>query len=203
MAGAGITIIVNDEPAATAINRVIAAGKDLQPLFDDIGASMVISTQHRFETESDPAGKKWAPLAKSTLRRKKGDARILRFRNRLYGSITHNATPSYLEWGTNVVYAAVHQFGATIEHFARSQSATFRVAKEGAFTKADGTRVGSRWRFASKRSKAKNIVRKHITIGEHTITIPARPYLGLDDADSKMIVEKAEAYLGGAAGAMA
>lgn len=187
MSGAGWRIHVEDEAVNAAFDRVIAAGLDMQPLFDRIGASLVVSTQARFESETDPAGKKWAPLAKSTLRRKRGDTRILRWRNRLYSSLTHNALPDYLEVGSNVVYAGVHQGGATIEHFARSQKATFVRSKSG------------RMRFASKRSKAKSKVVKPITIGAHSVTIPARPYLGIDTDDRKMILEETQAYLDEAA----
>lgn len=191
MSGAGWRIEVQDEAVQAAFGRVIAAGLDLEPLFDRIGASLVVSTQHRFETETDPQGRKWKPLAKSTLRRKKGDTRILRWRNRLYSSFTHNATADYLEVGSNVIYAGVHQGGATIEHFARSQRATFVRSKSG------------RMRFASKRSKAKSRVVRPITIGAHAVAIPARPYLGIDDADRAMIVETTEAYIAEAAGGTA
>lgn len=195
MAGARMTIRVNDAEVAKAFDRVLDAGRDMTPLLDDIGASLVVSTQHRFETETDPTGRKWTPLAKSTLRRKAPDRRILRLRSRLFGSITHNATPTYLQVGTNVKYGAIHQLGRTIDFAEREASAKFRMAKEGAYTKADGTKVGSRLRFARKRSKAKSNTTKSFTIGAHSVTIPARPYLGVSDADRKLILDKAEAYI--------
>lgn len=200
MAGAGIRIAVDDKPVAEALARVIAAGRDLQPLFERIGAQMVQTTSMRFQTESGPGGKKWQPLAKSTLASKAPDTRILRRRGFLSRSITFNARTNYVEWGSGIKYAAIHQLGGTIQHPARQGSAMFRQAKEGAFTKADGTRVGSRWRFAKKRSKAKRNIRRDFEVPAYTITIPARPYLGIDEADSREIVAIAEAYLAEAAG---
>jgi phage virion morphogenesis protein len=187
MAGAGWHIQVADAEVQTALNAVVAAGLDPEPLFEDIGQSLIVSTQHRFEAETDPQGRKWKALAKSTLRRKRGDNRILRQSNRLYDSITKDVAPDYLLVGTDVAYGGVHQGGATIDHYARSQKATFSRNRKGQL------------RFASKRSKAKSRVVKPITIGDHTVTIPARPYLGLDEADKAMILEKAGTYLTSAA----
>jgi phage virion morphogenesis protein len=200
MAGAGITIAIDDKPVAEALARVIAAGRDLQPLFERIGAQMVQNTSMRFEAESGPGGRKWQKLAKSTLASKAPDTRILRRRGFLSHSLTFNTLTDSVEWGSGVKYAAIHQLGGTIEHPARQGSAMFRRAKEGAFTKADGSRVGSRWRFARKRSKAKRNIRQDFEVPAYTITIPARPYLGIDEADSQEIVAIAEAYLAEASG---
>lgn len=182
--GVGIKITVDDKPLVALFTRIAQAGEDPSDLLDDIGASEVVSVQQRFETETDPSGRKWVPLRPATIRAKRGDTRILRRRGRLFGSITHNATATYVDVGTNVRdYAAVHQFGATIEHFARSQMATFKRNKDGD------------WRFAKKRSAAKSAMAKPITIGAHSVTIPARSYLGISDGDRAMIIEKGEAWL--------
>lgn len=184
----GISITVNDADIAAALGRIIEAGRDLQPLFDRIGPSLVRSTQMRFETETDPQGRKWAPLRPATIRAKKGDRRILHRRGFLYGSLTHNALPSYLEVGTNLVYGAIHQLGGTIDFAAREQNATFRKTRSG------------QMRFAKTRTKAKSRVVKPITIGAHSVTIPARPYLGLDAEDKAFILKESAAYLAEAAG---
>lgn len=183
MAGAGWHVNVADAEVRAAFERVIDAGLNLETLFDDIGQSLIASTQKRFVSETDPSGKKWKGLAKSTLRRKRPDARILRQTNQLYSSITDEVTPDYLLVGTDVVYGGAHQGGATIEHYARSQKATFTRRRNG------------QMRFASSRSKAKSRVVKPITIGAHSVTIPARPYLGLSEADKAQVIELTEAYL--------
>lgn len=188
---ARIEIRVDDAAVIAAFDRVQAAGGDLGTFLDNIGGGLVASTQQRFESETDPQGRKWKPLARSTIRKKKGDTRILRQRGQLLQSLTHNATPSYLEVGTNVVYAGIHQFGGTIEQAARQQRATFVRSKSG------------RLRFAKASTRAKSRVVKPIAIGAHTVTIPARPYLGISEADAKMIVETADAYIVAASGGAA
>lgn len=185
----GYSVKVTDNDIAAALGRVIEAGRDLTPLFDHLGPSLVGSTQQRFETETDPQGRKWIPLRPATIRAKRGDTRILRRRNILWGSLTFNVGPAFLAWGTNVAYAGIHQGGGTIEKFARSQKATFAKTRKG------------QMRFAKKRTKAKSRVVKPITIGAHSVTIPARPYLGIDAADKQLIIDEANAYLSGAWGA--
>jgi len=184
---ARITIEVNDEQIATALDRVADAGLNPQPLFDDIGASMVVSTQQRFLTETDPSGRKWQRHAKSTVRRRGAGAPILRDRNLLFRSLTHNATGGYVEWGTNRVDGGIHQFGGTIQQYARSQKASFAKNRKG------------KWRFAKHSDRRKSKVTKHITIAAHAVTIPARPYLGVDAEDRKLILDMIETYVTNAA----
>lgn len=194
-----ITIRVDDKRVRAALGRLAATGADLHPTLDEIGAAMLTSTQTRFETETAPSGQRWKPLAKSTIdaRKRQGAAvfTILRLSARLYSSLTFAVGDDEVEIGTNLAYAPPHQFGATIHHYARSQQASFRYADEGAYTKKDGSRVGSKLRFASKRARGTDIFTKPITIGEHAVTIPARPYLGLSDDDVKTITEIAERHL--------
>lgn len=185
---ARIEIRVDDEGVLAAFDRVEAAGLDLEPLFDRIGGGLVSSTQTRFQTKTDPQGRKWKPLERATIRAKKGDTRILQESGALLRSLTHNATPSYLEVGSADKKAGVHQFGATIEQFARSQRATFVRGRNG------------RLRFAKATTRLKSRTVRSITIGAHTVTIPARPFLDISEADAKMIVDEADAYIAEAAG---
>lgn len=180
---ARLEIKVDDAGVLAQLARVEAAGLSLKPFFDRLGGGLVSSTQTRFETETDPQGKKWKPLARATVRRKRGDRRILKERLRLLQSLTHNATPDYLEVGTNVPYAGTHQLGGTIEQFARSQRATFTRTRSG------------RLRFARASTRLKSRVVRPITIGAHTVTIPARPYLGISKADEAMIAEEVDLYI--------
>lgn len=83
---------------------------DLTPLMDELGGAMVASTQQRFEEEKAPDGTPWERSARAVHE----GGQTLRDSNRLYQSITHRAEPDKVTWGTNVIYAAVHQFGATI-----------------------------------------------------------------------------------------
>lgn len=60
-----------------------------------------------FAEGTAPDGKPWAPLISR-------DGQPLRDTRRLQSSFTYSTTPSRFELGTNVEYAATHQFGAEI-----------------------------------------------------------------------------------------
>lgn len=97
-----------------------------------IGAELESQTRARFETETDPDGKRWRPLTAATLLRKLGGARraykkrggltkraktalprlrILQDEGYLTDSIQSHVHPGHVETGSNLVYAAIHQHG--------------------------------------------------------------------------------------------
>lgn len=140
---------------------------DPSPLLREIGAALVQSTRERFDTMSDPTGKKWAALSPDTKLSRMGGARrvytkkmtfrkgaadkmsrmtILFRQGHLRNSITARANRTGVEIGTNLVYGALHQFGGR----------------------------------AGRGQK---------------ITIPARPYLGVSATDEDRIATLAQEYL--------
>lgn len=192
MSGASIRIEVQDVEIAADLQRLADTGRDMTPTMEAIGAALLFSTQRRFETQSGPDGQRWAPFAEATLERmppkRRANPLLLRDTNRLYSSLTYVADAGAVEVGTNVVYAAPHQFGGEIPIPERQATATFRIATQGAATAADGRRVGSRLRFAKAGTRAKSAHTKTFTVPAHTIRIPARPYLGVSADDRTEIL---------------
>ncbi|WP_264047487.1 phage virion morphogenesis protein [Methylobacterium flocculans] len=191
MSGTSIRIEVSDAEIAAGIQRLADTGRDMRPAFEDIGGALLFSTQNRFQAQSGPDGQAWAPFAPSTRKRMPESRRpgvLLRDRGRLYASLTFAADSGAVEVGTNVVYAGIHQFGGDIVRPERQASATFIVASQGAATAKDGRRVGSRLRFARASTRAKSKHTKAFTVPAHSIRIPARPYLGISDADKVEIL---------------
>ena len=86
--------------------------QDLTPLMRQIGYTLIDVVEQNFETESF-LGRPWHPLAESTKRQKakKGYEKILQNRGMLAESVDFVATKDKLVLGTNVEYAAIHQFG--------------------------------------------------------------------------------------------
>ncbi|MBX3447513.1 MAG: phage virion morphogenesis protein [Parvibaculaceae bacterium] len=188
MSGASIVIDIDDAEISAAIQRVIDAGLDPQPLWDDIGASMVVSTQQRFLAEKDPQYRFWKRHAPSTKRRRGPFATILRLANILFRSITHNVLGAGgVEWGTNVRYGAVHQLGHTFQRMTSRRIVTYAKNRR------------DTWRFAKKSSRAKSRQDRLVQVPAHSITIPARPYLGINADDRALVASKVEAYLARAA----
>lgn len=199
MSGASIRIEVSDKDIAGGLQRLADTGVDLRPAMEAIGGALLTSTQQRFERKAGPDGGAWAPFAPSTLRRmpdRRKPPELLRDRGRLYGSLTFAAGDDSVEVGTNVVYAAIHQFGGDVVMPERQGSATFVTVREGAGSAKDGRRVGSKLRFARASTRAKSKETKAFTVPSHTIRIPARPYLGISDADKAEILAILAGQLG-------
>mgnify|MGYP006165611373 CR=1 FL=1 len=76
-----------------------------------IGEYLVEATQERFQLEVAPDGSLWEPLAPETIRRKNGDTRILRQSSTLIDTILYDVSDNMLLVGSNMEYAATHQFG--------------------------------------------------------------------------------------------
>lgn len=193
MAGASITITRDD--ISTMLARAVAFGADPSRMMDAVGGYMIGQVQRRFETETGPDGSAWVPLsprtanARVTRANRRGYDTKLLVDRRLYVSITQEADASSATVGTNDIRAAVHQFGASIAMPERQTKVRLRKAK-------------GRTRFARKDHKRVREV--DATIGAHTVTIPARPYLGFADADRAEIAAIAldvmeDAISGGAA----
>lgn len=183
----GVAIRLDDE-LAPVISRIGIALANPAELTSAFAAYLLFSTQRRFETETGPDGTKWQPLARRTTMKKvrgkrRGSANILRVSTMLYRSIVSQSDATSAEVGSNLVYARVHQLGGEITHYARSQRVSL-------------AKVRRRYRFVPHGRKGS--VEKKVTIGEHSITIPARPYLGFSEQDRTRLVEIGHEFLEGA-----
>ena len=91
---------------------------DIAPLMQDIGEYMVKSTNDHFASGSDPDGKPWAPRTQTTLdayaarKDKPGPRPLIGPTKSLSGTISYEAGADDVSWGSNMIYAAVQQFGA-------------------------------------------------------------------------------------------
>ncbi len=110
MAEQGIRIKVDASDATRKVAEAAARAERPRPMFEAIGAALVTSTQRRFELGQSPDGTPWPPSIRATLT----GGKTLIDTSRLLQSITYEAGDAHVEVGTNVIYAAVHQFGAVI-----------------------------------------------------------------------------------------
>lgn len=162
MTGVGIRIKPKgiDETLA-ALGRIAGRLDRAEPMYDAIGGSLVASTQRRFEEGRAPDGNPWPP----SIRALAEGGKTLVDTGRLMQSQTHIASETGVEVGTNLIYAAPHQFGATIRPVA-APKLRFRIL--------------GRW----------------VSVDE--VTIPRRPFLGIDEDDEREIIAIAEDFVGGA-----
>lgn len=107
MTGIGVRFDIKRDEVSPVLAALLARGDDLTPVHRDIGASMLFATQRRFELEEDPEGNPWP----KSIRAMAEGGTTLRDSNRLYSSLSFNASKSGVEWGTDVIYGAIHQDG--------------------------------------------------------------------------------------------
>lgn len=148
--------------------------EDLTEYWDSVGKYMEKKTiQERFEKEQAPDGTKWQPLSPARVKQrlkkhKKGDFKILKDEGYLR-RIHYEAGKDYMQIGTNVKYAKVHQYGAKITY-----------KHEGEY-KHDNP----------KKSKKKGDSYYY----ECEVEIPARPFLGVNEYELRHIKGMLTSYV--------
>ncbi len=167
MTGVKMEVTVDDGDVRAAAQR-IATFSDARghALYDAVGAAMVAKTVLRFQTGEGPDGV-WPPSQRVI----KHGGKTLVLSGRLQGSQTHNVLQDGTEWGTNLIYAAVQQFGDQHTSYARSQK-VFRKTAEGGKALKPGFVKKSKLDFSS-----------WVTLPEYSVGIPARAYVGIDADD--------------------
>lgn len=114
-------IEIDDESIHRRLGYLLRRINDLTPLMREIGPILEDAAQKAFEDEASPDGVGWKKLSEVTiaLRTESGHwpGKKLQVSGELAESITWQATPSSVTVGTNVIYAAVQQFGAEKREF--------------------------------------------------------------------------------------
>lgn len=196
----GTTITIAAPALEPLLARLAAGAGATAPAMKNIGEALVKSTRERFVRQHGPGGVAWAPLSPAWRKTKAArghDPRILVQRGSLSGlspsalSVHYRTTADAVEVGTNAPYGAIHQFGGTITHAARTREVfrRLRADKAGNIRREQGF---ADWRFRRRRDAT---FAETVTIGAHQVVMPARPYLGTDDADEVTIAEIVEDHL--------
>ena len=113
------SVEIKNDTVTSGLIRLSTQMADMTPAMQQIGEYLVMSTKQRFPTGRGPDGTVWAPKSPTTLARY-GARKSNRIDPRpLFGpsgmlsrQIYPEAGPSQVEVGSNLVYAAVMQFGA-------------------------------------------------------------------------------------------
>ena len=140
---------------------------DLQPIMLEISETLRVAILRNFENEKDAAtGKPWQRLAHRTIkqRTKAGHwpGKILQRTGLLKRSIISSAGTDFAQVSTNMVYAAIHNFGGIIH---RSQVKTYlRKKREG------------------KESKKPGGNKRMIDHPMSSFRVPARPFMTVNQA---------------------
>jgi phage virion morphogenesis protein len=135
------------------------ADVDKKGINSTIASGVRSSTVRRFKTQKGPDGKKWKQSIRANT---EGGVTLVKTAG-LRNSIKTTSDSTGFAVGTNKIYASTHQLGA------KDRRITIRAkTSKGLIFKIDGN-----W-----------IRKKKVTVN---VSIPARPFLGLDDEDYDMI----------------
>ncbi|PKN10603.1 MAG: hypothetical protein CVU72_00655 [Deltaproteobacteria bacterium HGW-Deltaproteobacteria-7] len=176
-------IIIKVDGADAVRQKLLAiSGRtaNLSPIMKAIGERVVEQTKRRFETGGPaPDGKAWAKPKTPNPKR----IRTLTVSGQLRDSIRFQMiSNNEVAIGTNKVYGAIHQLGGVITQGARSElfqrNRYVRGPNKGSFKK--GTTAG-----------------RGFTFKDRTINMPARPFLGLSQANSNEIIGIINDYIAG------
>lgn len=111
MAGSFVQLDISiDEQLKDVTRELLALGHSLAPVQSEIGEHLLETHQARYKEEVDPQGHAWAELADSTIAGK-GNNRILQDRGTLRDTYRYQISGNQLFFGTDLIYAATHQFG--------------------------------------------------------------------------------------------
>lgn len=155
----GISVEIDMAELQQIIGQAVAQLNHPQLLFKQVGETLIKIHRDRFARQVSPDGQPWAPLSDWYRDQKsQNQDKILTLRGHLSQTLSYNTTQDGLEFGSNRVYAAIHQFGGTI----RPQN-------------AKALNVGGR--------PAKSV------------TIPARPWLGVGQNDQREILNTVKDHL--------
>lgn len=172
-----IQIAIDDQDVLTLLAGLEARAGDMAPVMGEVAEAMLGAVEDNFEAQGRPA---WEDLAKSTQRTRARlghwPGPILQISGQLASSIQADHDALSASVGTNKVYAAIHQFGGTITHPARSALVRHRLDAGGGF-------------MGFARRHHKRVREIFAVVPQYEVTIPARPFLALTTEDTRDIAD--------------
>lgn len=177
-----IHIDINAANAAPRIADAIARLTDGRPLFQRIAGTLERETEANFESQGRPA---WAPLSAATIaaRTKRGNGnsvlKILQDRGILASSISSDYGSDFAligAGGAARAYAAIQQFGGTIDRAPYSTKVRLRTDAKGNLLR-QGTEGRAKNLAVFAKDGHKRARESWHAVDAYQITIPARPYL--------------------------
>ena len=109
-----VTFEFHDQQFRSALERMTLTANRRAGLLGAIATGLLHTTQGRFRSQTTPVGSHWQTLSPAYAASKRAGLFILSRSGQLQQSLVSKAVGSTVMVGSNKVYAAVHQFGATI-----------------------------------------------------------------------------------------
>lgn len=197
---ADIRVDLRDQGVGQALQQLrlgLPLGGSMLPAMQGIGRALKTGTQLRFRSGTAPDGSAW----EKSWRAKNQGGQTLSLTRRLRNSITSEATHDSVAVGTNVLYAAIHQFGGVIRAKAgpflaipvtdaarRAGSPRNMAGLHVVQTIKNATQAGGQFLLVDEKGTTHFLLR-------HQVTMPARPFLGVSTSDRAELIGVVERYL--------
>jgi phage gpG-like protein len=174
--GISLSMKLDDNGSLARIRKAIRLTIAPRPLLEAIGKMEVTSAHHRFETATGPDGKPWQPLAASTIK-----ARQKKLVTRSKRGIAASAMGALSGKTGNEPRFVTGRSERSITYHATETSLD----------------VGSNYKFPGGEKSALAIHELGGNAGRgDSVTIPARPAIGVSREDESVIGDLAELYFG-------
>lgn len=113
MAGLNFSIAIDDKQVQNALKGLLDAGQSLRPALLEIGEYLIEVHEERFSAQIGADGRRWAALSPAYQKvKKRHPDMVLVLNEYLANSFRYQADDRELLFGTDRIYAAVHQFGS-------------------------------------------------------------------------------------------
>lgn len=175
--------------------------QDRRQLMDGLGQELEGQTRKRLNQprgrEVGPNGAAWPRWSDEYAETRHPNHRMLQNEGRLLDSITHRSTEDSAAVGTNVVYAAIHQFGGVTKRAARKTTIRLRTTQKGELLRQgkEGPLANLAVFARSKGARAHKRIREMVVdVPEHEIDVPARPFLGVSTSNARDLERLASDY---------
>lgn len=191
MTGKGLTISFDNTEAIKTFKKAADGldGPGARSLFQALAGTLEKETLTNFDRQGRPS---WAPLDAATLakrmKRNKGDSvlKILQDSGMLASNIVTYHDEDSAMVGANRKYAAIHQYGGTINRPGGQRKIRLRTDRKGNLERQGGggrvvdERIAHGAIFAKKDHKQYR--EQWVTVDAYKIDIPPRPYLPFSGA---------------------
>lgn len=181
-----ITIEVHDQAVRQALDALAKRVANMRPVLADIGEDIVQRAKARFGAETGPDKVRWKPKkvpdGRKTLSGPTGDLRR---------QIVRAASATELQVQATAPYAAIHQFGGTIQRKGGERTVRFRTTAKGQLLR--GAIMNGKSLVFAKASH-KRAVARQVQVADYGINMPARPFLPVRK-DGSLYPEEQQAVL--------
>lgn len=170
--------------AFTELDRLADGLTFARDMWNNVGAAIQLEVEQRFERGEGPGGQKWPASLRAIVQQGQTLVNMGLLRDSLTRNLSNRiVTDHSVEVGTNLAYAAIHQFGGTIHHKERRQKLQFRTHQ----------RTGKTLRGFRNASQSNFMMMADVAA--HDTEMPARPFLGIDSQTEDRIVGVIEDWI--------